>query len=55
MDDRPSYMTVAGMINQKVSSRESDRAMKRLVVELHDDAGADIDETDLMEIFALLL
>jgi hypothetical protein len=55
INDRPTYMTLAATLNPDVSSRESRRAVKRLVEELHDDAHADVAETDRMEIFALLL
>lgn len=53
--DRPPYVAVAATISWDVSSQEFDRATKRLVEELHDDAHSDIAEADRTEILALLL
>ena len=55
VNDRPAYMTIAAAVSPDVSSQESHRAIQQLIDALHEDAGADIDETDRMEIFALLL
>lgn len=55
VNDRPAYMAIAAVISSDVSSRERHRSVERLIEELHDDATADIDAADRMEIFALLL
>lgn len=55
VNDRPTYMTIAAAVSSDVSSRERHRAIKRLIDELHDDATADVDAADRIEIFTLLL